>query len=278
LGPVIGVSFGCERPLDSGTSEVSEQVSESATTRRSDQAPPVAEQNPSSRPAGEATAKLNAELSRIFELIKSRHNGPARVQLLKYLKLNPNDGHATFLFGLTYHREQKYGQATPYYQQALALAPEYHLIHHFHGWALYYLGDLAGARREFDALLHHQPEHADTIFGLGLIELDEDNIEQAQHHLQRSIDLLLKQGPRADPRDISKARARLAEVYERQDELEKAKAELVKSIELYPDQYEAIYKLYRVLVRLGETEDAQRVHTQYLEVKERVRPGTSFPE
>ena len=220
---------------------------------------------------------LNPELTSYFRLIEQRQTGAARVRLKKFIKLQPNDGKAVFLFGLSYHREQKYGSAIPWYEKALELSPEYYLTRHFQGWALYYLGELDLARDAFNEFLKHQPDEPDSNYALGLISLDEDNLEEAETRLKRAIELgEAKQ--RQDPKDLSKAHARLGEVYERQDKLQDAKAELTKSAELYPDHYEAMYKLYRVLVRLGETEESKRVHQLYLETKERIRPGTSFPE
>ena len=178
---------------------------------------------------------------------------------------------------MSYHREQKYGSAIPWYGKALELSPEYYLTRHFQGWALYYLGELELARDAFNEFLKHQPDEPDSNYALGLISLDEDNLEEAETRLKRAIELgEAKQ--RQDLKDLSKAHARLGEVYERQDKLQDAKAELTKSAELYPDHYEAMYKLYRVLVRLGDTEESKRVHQLYLETKERIRPGTSFPE
>jgi tetratricopeptide (TPR) repeat protein len=229
-----------------------------------------------SRPDADPIA-LNEELSTFFKLIETRQTGAARVRLKKYMKLHPNDGKGAFLFGLSYHREQKYGSAIPWYEKALELSPEYYLTRHFQGWALYYLGELDLARDAFDEFLKHQPDEPDSNYALGLICLDEDDLEGAEKKLKRAIELGEAKQTR-DRKDLSKAHARLGEVYERQEKLPQSKTELMESVELFPDHYEAMYKLYRVLVRMGETEEAKAVHKVYLQTKERIRPGTSFPE
>jgi tetratricopeptide (TPR) repeat protein len=221
---------------------------------------------------------LNPELTTFFRLVEQRQSGAARIRLKKYMNVHPDDGKAAFLFGLSYHREQKYGSAVPWYEKALKLNPEYYLTLHFQGWALYYLGELDLARSAFQEFLKHRPDEPDSNYALGLISLDEDDLENAELKFKRAIELGREKKPQPDPKDLSKAHARLGEVFERQDQLALAKAELITAAQLYPDHYEALYKLYRVHVRLDETEEAKRVHQKYLETKERVRPGTSFPE
>jgi tetratricopeptide (TPR) repeat protein len=232
-----------------------------------------------SRPVTASPAEpLAGELRPIAQLIRQRNTVTARNQVLAYLAKRPKDAQAIFLLGLTFHREQKYGQATPYYEQALEIDPNFSLINHFYGWALYYLGDLPASRQAFESFLVHQPDEPDSLFALGLIDLDEDNLDDAAARFRTSIAKLERSSGPPDVKALSKAHARLGETLDRQGDLKQAKAELEIATRLFPDHYEAFYKLYRVLVRLDEKDEAARVHNQYLIAKERVRPGTSFPE
>ena len=249
------------------------------------QEPPASSPATTPTPAAERQASretmalppLSRDLAPIFALIKERQTGPARVRLRNWLELHPNDGQACFLFGLTYHREKKYGEARPWFEKAIAHAPDYAVSHYFLGWTLYWLGELTSARHEFEKYLQSNPTEHDSHFALGLICLDEDDLAGAERLLKRSIDLL-KESKLDDKAALSRAKARLGEVYERTDRLEDARRELEEAVVLYPDHYEALYKLYRVLVRLGETQRAAEIHQQYVATRERVRPGTSFPE
>ncbi|MHC5025431.1 MAG: tetratricopeptide repeat protein, partial [Planctomycetota bacterium] len=56
------------------------------------------------------------------------------------------------------------------------------------------------------------------------------------------------------------------------NEFVEARDALNTSIALYPDQYEALFKLYRVLIRLGEDQRAEEVFAIYQSVKQRIRP------
>lgn len=235
------------------------------------------QQNPA-QPPTQVVETLKSELSPIGQLIAKNQNGPARVRLNDYLKIHPDDGQAVFLFGLTYHREKKYAQAMPHFDRALTLPPLYAPINYFRGWALYYLGEMEKSREAFEAFLKIKPDEPDSQFALGLIAQEQGDLDQAQRHFQRCIELWNKNPGKADPHALSKAHARLAEVFDARGDLEQAKLNLMMAVKLFPDQYEALYKLYRVHVRMGESAAAEAVHAQYLAAKERVRPGTSFPE
>lgn len=210
------------------------------------------------------------------------------MRLVDYMKLHPADGRAVFLFGLTYHREKKYAQALPHFEKALRLTPDYIVPHYFIGWALYNLGELDQARAAFEKYLKFKPEEPDAHFGIGLIELDEHNLDEAQQRFERSIAGLQKRDPKPGSEDaaaLSKAHARLSEVFEQRadsgdanENLQQAKSHLIRAAEMNPDAYEAMYRLYRIHVRLNESEQAEVVRAQYLVTKERVRPGTAFPE
>lgn len=255
---------------------------QTTSDRTDSRAPATSNSNgdPKQNPAGMQALDVvpfDAELRNITQaFILTRRTDIARDLLHNYMDQHPDDPQATFLYGLTFHREQKYDQALTYFSKATELAPTYHLPQYFAGWALYNLGNLESARESFESYLQYNPDHADSHFGLGLIDLDADALDAAKAHFQRSIDVLTAQAKPADPQDMAKARTRLAEVYERQDDLQRAKAELIQATSTYPDNYEGLYKLYRVLVRLDENDEAERIRRLYVATKERVRPGTGF--
>jgi tetratricopeptide (TPR) repeat protein len=271
---LVVVAWCCLATLGMATCKKTPQNPLSSQTSGNSNAP---KQNPSPQPPSQVVEKLNPELSPIRNLISTNQNGAARVRLADHLKIHPTDGQAVFLFGLTYHREKKYAQAVPHFDRALTLPPLYMPINYFRGWALYYLGEAEKSRQAFQSFLQLKPDEPDAHFALGLIAQEEGDLDEAKERFQRSIELVNAQGGR-DVQALSKAHTRLAEVFEQRGDLEQAKLNLVVAVKLFPDQYEALYKLYRVHVRLGEHDQAQAVHAQYLATKERVRPGTSFPE
>jgi len=226
-----------------------------------------------------ATAEpIRADLQTIARLIASDRTGPARVQLVNYLKTHPGDSQATFLFGLSYHREKKYGEAVDHFRQAIAAPNPYCTTNHFLGWATFYLGELEEARAAFLQFLLCQPDEPDSHYALGLMALDAGDLHEAAGLFNRCHDLAEHDPRQARMKLLSKSRYGLGRVHEQNGDYLQAKQEFAQSVELFPDHYEALYRLNRALVKLGEHEQAAEVHERYLQTKERVRPGTSFPE
>jgi tetratricopeptide (TPR) repeat protein len=269
--------FACSRAHGQASNLPTSQpaISTPATPQHGDAHP--SEQNPTltGQPVHSNSGIIKDDLKPMASMIQGNQSGPARVRLHRYLEQHPSDAQALFLFALSYHREQKYGQARAYFEQSIAADPQFPTSHYFYAWAMYYLGELDISRKSFDEFLKFKPTEADAWFGLGVIDLDEDKLEAAERDLQKSIALAQAEKPRPDSRQMSKGHARLADVYERQDRVYEAKSELIKATQLYPDHYEAFYKLSRILTRLGESEAAEEAHQQFLAAKERVRPGST---
>jgi tetratricopeptide (TPR) repeat protein len=225
---------------------------------------------------------LNQPLSRIFNLLRSRppQIHVARMLLEDYLEQHPEDGHAHFVMGVTFDLEHRYAQALPHYERALALVPPpgYPPIFSFQGWAHYWLGELEAARQSFEAFLQMRPDEPDALFALGVIALDEHDLDEAQRKFERGIAVVQDENSVL----LAKIHARLSEVHEQrggEGDLERAREHLQTAVDLNPDAYEAMYKLHRVLVRLGRSEEAHAMHERYLEVRERVRPtGAGFQD
>ena len=219
---------------------------------------------------------LTGELADHFRLIREGHPDWARVRLRKYLNVNPGDGRAHFLFGLTYHREKRYELARESFDEAIRLAPDYYATHYFLGWAQYYLGEPEAARDAFLRHLDYQPREGDSHFALGLIALDADELKEAERRFRTAI--MLSAETEGRTKELSKSRARLSDVLVRTDRLEEARRELELAVELHPEYDEAHYKLYRVCTRLGDEAAALEAKKTYEQIRERTQPGTSFPE
>jgi tetratricopeptide (TPR) repeat protein len=223
-----------------------------------------------------AEAGLPPELRAWARLIAAGRAAQAREELLRHLEQFPDDGRAEFLLGLTFHREKSYALALPHLEKAAGLAPEYHPVHHFLGWCRYYLGDMPGSR---SALLEHlrlAPGEGDSHFALGLIDLDENRLDEAEAQFREAIRLQEARPERK--REVSKAHARLADVYIRRENLEAARVHLETSTALWPEHYTAFYKLSRVLRRLGRTGEAEAAFQQYVFWQRQIESRRGVPE
>jgi tetratricopeptide (TPR) repeat protein len=249
-----------------------------AACERSAPAPPAAETVPSAPPApdGGDPGALTGPLASFHALIVERRTGAARVRLRKHLDRHEADGRAAFLFGLSYHREKRYALARPWFERAIRDAPEYPVTHYFLGWALYYLGDAAAARAAFETHLHHDPDEGDSHFALGLVDLDEDRVDDAADRFERAI--ALQEGRADRVRELAKAYALRSDVHVRRGDLAAARADLVRATALHPDHYAAHHRLYRVCLRLGDDDAAARARRDFMAAHERMYPVTRFPE
>lgn len=223
-----------------------------------------------------ASISLTGDLAAIAGLIQQGNTAAARQAAEAYLAEHPDSGRGEFLLGLTYHREKRYGLARPHFDRAAELEPDYHPVHHFRGWCLYYLGRPEASRRAFERHLSYVPDEGDSHFAVGLIELERDNLDEAERRFRHAIELQQHMPDRAS--DVSKAHARLADVLIRREQLEEARDHLQIACRMWPEHYAAFYKLSRVLTRLGQQEQASEAFELYRYWQQRVEARRGVPE
>ena len=217
------------------------------------------------------TPALDESLSGHFRLIENDQTGPARVRIRQWLNDHPQDARAEFLMGLSYHQEKRYGRALDWFNQAVEHQPVYPPAWHFQGWTNYYLGNAEPSRLAFEAHLRLDPSEGDSHFALGLLAIEDWNLDQAETHFKKAIELQSNQPGRT--KGVSKAKARLSEVVEHRDgDIQQATILLRESVELHPDHYEAWYRLSRLLEMQGRSDEAGSAMEQFHIAKARVRP------
>jgi tetratricopeptide (TPR) repeat protein len=259
---------GCEgKPAASGGGP----AVPAAGTPVASQPPPVAAPGPADAEAQD----LGKDLAPFLQLVRQGRTDAARSQLESYRREHPGNGRAAFVLGLTYHREKRYALARPLFEEAARLDPGYHTTYHFLGWCLYYLGEPDASRAAFEKHLTFVDE-GDSHFGIGLIDMDRDDLDAAEARFRRSI--AIQQDDESRRRELSKAHARLGDVYLRRDDLQGAKAELLLATELWPQHYTAYFKLSRVLARLGEAEAADQAFQLYRHWQAMAELPRGFPE
>jgi len=210
-------------------------------------------------------------------LVENEQYEEARRIIEPYVREHPADGRAELILALSYHKENRYEEARPHFEQALKTAPDYHPTLYYYGYCLYYLGESEGAREAFETFLKHRPDYGDAHFGLGLLELDANRLDEAEKRFKTAIRLSAKS--RQPPgRETASAHARLADVYMAREEWEQARGELETAVAIDRDLYGAHFKLYRVLVRLGEMEAARKAKAEHDAAVRRAGAHRGFPE
>lgn len=208
-------------------------------------------------------------MRRCLNLIRAAHYEEARSRLAPIIADHPQWARAQLMLALTYHEEQRYEMAKPLFAEALRLNPAENSVRPFYGWCLYYLGEPSAAREQFEAYLKVNAKYADAHFALGLIDFEEDRLDDAITRMNRTIELAQQAG---DARTEGKAHARLGDIHLRRNNLEDARTELLKAVELRKDAYEAYYKLARVYQRLGDPEKAKWARSMHEQIRESLHP------
>lgn len=214
-------------------------------------------------------------LAQCLELINHERYVEARMRLSRVVADHPGWARAQLYLGITYLKENRDGEARPYFERALELDPQQDATRIHFGWCLYSLGDIDAARNMFESYPQQKAGFAEASFALGLIDFDADDLDSAK--LRFNIAIVQAQR-RKDTRMEAKARARLADVFIRTDDLQDARTQLERSLKLNSDNYEVWFKLSRVLERVGDADGAERARRKHEEIRERRRPSLPRPD
>ena len=193
------------------------------------------------------------EMARCKRLIDAGLYQAARMRLEPIVEAHPGWARAVALLALTYYRESRFEVAAPLFARALAADPEEIAIRPLYGWSLYSLGELDAAEAMFRSLIERKPGYAPAHYALGVIHLDRDETGAARERFETAVRLASEQ---SDPPMAGRAHARLGDLSVRLGDLARAKRELETAVELFPREAEALFKLSRVLQRLGDEEGA----------------------
>jgi len=222
---------------------------------------------------------LNSELQIHYSLISEGKTGSARVRIRQYMDLQGETTQPLFLMGLSYHQEKKYTKAVQWFNRAAEFdepSNRYPPTWHFLAWSHYYLGNRVASKQAFHRYLKLNPQEGDSLFGLGLLAMDEGFIEEAIQLFHRSI---ASQPDR--PTGRAKAMARLADLLSENGEWTNAVSLYEEALQLDEDLYEAWYHLAMALRRLQRDQEYKEALLMFDETRQRVRPelhGTGFPE
>jgi tetratricopeptide (TPR) repeat protein len=227
-----------------------------------------------------------------LQLIARNHPDQAEPVARALLAAHPDQPRAAFVLGLSLHKQKRYGDAVPLFESALAGAnaidptrraeqfPEHAHVAHFLGWARYYAGDLAGARGAFASHVAAVPTAGDSWYGLALVEIDEDQVDDAAAALERAY-ACLPEAERIDDarsRDRGKILARQGDLALRADRTQDAIELYRRALRAWPDHYEVWAKVARCYDRLGDAEAADRARVEELKARERMGRLTDAPK
>lgn len=225
-------------------------------------------------PAAPRRPALAPELRPAASALDAGRMEETRAIAQAYLAAHPKDAQASFLIGLSHALADNHGAARPFLEAALERAPDFDLAWEPLAKTRFLLGDLAGARAAYAEFARRVPADPKGPHGLGLVELEESHLEEAEARFREAL-ALLDTLERADPRqgaarrgERSEAHARLGEVYFARGDLAAARRELTSAVGLSAGNLSALYTLSLVHRRLGEEELALQVEARYEEARQ----------
>lgn len=223
-------------------------------------APPPAPTAPAPG-AGLPVANVNypddPRLGVALRMIRSGAFDTASMTAQTVLKNRPDVERAWAILGIALNKEKKYAEARQALERARASTqdfPERKHVPHFLGWCDFHLGDLPAARAAFTEHLKHVPDEPDSTFGLGLVALGDDDLEEAQRCFDKALQGFTDPTPR--PVDQARVLTRMADLALRRDDPAKAEELLQRAVAASPTQHETWAKVARVKDRLGKTDEA----------------------
>jgi len=208
-------------------------------------------------PRVEAPRKEDARVEAAVRMLTRGAFGAAEITARTVLAADAQSDRAAAVLGIALSKQKRYSDARSWLERARdsgQVFPERRHVAHFLGWCCYHLGDLEAARAAFERHLEAVPDEPDSTFGLGLVALDEDRLDDAEELFRKSLGGFRALGAGGKPRgaDESKALTRLGDVALRRDDPAAAKRFLEEAVAASPLQHETWSKMARVCDRLGE--------------------------
>lgn len=193
----------------------------------------------------------------VIEMLRKGAYEPAVTTTRTVLKERPEIERAQALLGIALNKLKRYEEARAALEAACASKqkfPEQRHAAHFLGWSCFHLGELGCAREAFERHLQAVPGEPDSTFGLGLVALNEDRLDEADALFEKALKGFTEPKPR--PMDQARVLTRMADLALRRDDVAKAESLLDRAIKATPMQHETWAKLARVKDRLGKTAEA----------------------
>ncbi len=194
----------------------------------------------------------------------------------------PGVDRATAILAIALEKQKRYEDARTLLERAAASTqdyPERRHVPHFLGWCCYHLGDLECAKAAFERHLGAVPGEPDSTFGLGLVALGEDRLDEADALFAKALAAFTEPKPSAV--DQARVLTRMADVALRRDDVAGAEALLDRAIAASALQHETWAKMARVRDRLGkhrEADAARANERRILESLGRRAPASAPPD
>lgn len=203
--------------------------------------------------SGPPTEAARGPLRRALESVERGDMVSALGAWYDLLEAEPDYPPALYQAGVVYFRMRRYSDAAFAFERFLSVAPQRIADTRALGHCHYSLGRYAEAAAHYEEVLS-AGETPGVRFGLGLARLRLGEEAAALAHLERVIEL--------NPRH-QEAHTWLAQLHFDAGRVEAARSLLERSQQLSPFAPRPCFLLARVLVELGEEEEADKAHARF---------------
>lgn len=212
------------------------------------------------------------------------------------LAREPGFIHARYFKAFANHRTKLYAAARPDFEAVLNAGPVFAKadgVFLYYAWCCFYLGDLETAAAAFEAVSVLRVDPGDARYGLGLIAIENGDLERAETLLRESRklfeDVVAEKGSRAtdsDKKNVAKAKVRIGSVLLQRSEVEpttakerlgEARALVEDAVRVVSTVEEAWFTLSRIYARLGEKELEQHALETMKQGRESLSSSRSEP-
>jgi tetratricopeptide (TPR) repeat protein len=171
------------------------------------------------------------------------------------------------MIGLCYMREGEFDEALAQFNRAIDLVPLFTDARNNRGATYLAMGQYHLAEVDFLAVLGDStyPHAREVQYNLGLTYLERDNVGAAEESFRKSI---------VPPNPVFDGYLQLSAIAQKKGDLEGAKALLEQAMLKFPDAIEASLEMGKVLILMGQEDEAR----PYLEQVIEDQPGSELAD
>lgn len=130
--------------------------------------------------------KSNPLVRKAEELLISDQYIKAKNLLLEALEKDPNNPEAYYLLGDALCKLHRFKDAIIVLQKADRLLPKHPRIYHILGWAIFMNGDIPAGRAFMEVILNTEPNNAELLADLAVLEMKAGNFNKSQEYIARA--------------------------------------------------------------------------------------------
>ena len=201
--------------------------------------------------------ELNETTQKIINAIKVRNFHEVENLCNQFLKTDSSNPLINYNLAIALFSLGKINEAQKQFEKVIELQPDYAEAYYNLGITLQKLNKLNEAEVNFKKAIKLKPDYANAYFNLGIILFTFGNFEEAETNFKKTLSLKT---------DFIRAHNNLGITLQKLHKYEESEVSFKKAITLNPDYIEAYYNLGVTLKKLGKIEEAKTSYTKAIKL------------